>query len=67
MICGGGFISVLQGYLSADSMLGIGLSYVVGIACFIYLAYYALKVTKDLKAQGINLVELSKEKTGGGH
>ena len=67
MICGGGFISVLQGYLSADSMLGIGLSYVVGIACFIYLAYYALKVSKDLKAQGINLVELSKEKTGGGH
>ncbi len=67
MICGGGFISVLQGYLSADHILGIGLSYLVGIGCFAYLAFYALKATKDLKDQGIDLVELSKQKTGGGH
>lgn len=65
MICGGGVISLLQGYLSADAILGISLSYFVGIACFIYLAYYAVKSTKDLKDQGIDLVELSKTKAGG--
>jgi MFS transporter, FHS family, L-fucose permease len=66
MICGGGVISVLQGYLSADHLLGISLSYVVGIACFVYLAYYAIKAKSDLKNQGIDLDELSKIK-GGGH
>ena len=66
MICGGGVISVLQGYLSADHILGISFSYFVGIACFLYLAYYAMKAKKDLKNQGIDLDELSKVK-GGGH
>ena len=67
MICGGGFVSVLQGYLSADDILGISLSYVVGIACFAYLAYYAVKAKKDLKSQGIDLDALSQENTKGGH
>ena len=40
MIMGGGFISVFQGYLSDDSLLGIRHSYWVGVACFAYLAYY---------------------------
>ena len=66
MICGGGIISLLQGYLSADHLLGIGLSYFVGIACFIYLAYYAMKAKTDLKDQGIDLDALSNTK-GGGH
>jgi FHS family L-fucose permease-like MFS transporter len=66
MICGGGIISLLQGYLSADSLLGISLSYVVGIGCFIYLAYYAIKAKSDLKNQGIDLDALSNTK-GGGH
>lgn len=66
MICGGGLVSVLQGYLSADDILGISLSYVVGIGCFLYLAYYAIKSKNDLKSQGIDLDELSKIK-GGGH
>jgi FHS family L-fucose permease-like MFS transporter len=65
MICGGGVISVLQGYL-ADNGLGISMSYFVGIACFAYLAYYALKSKSDLKDQGIDLDELSNVK-GGGH
>jgi MFS transporter, FHS family, L-fucose permease len=65
MICGGGVISVLQGYL-ADNGLGISMSYFVGIACFIYLAYYAIKSKSDLKNQGIDLDELSNTK-GGGH
>ncbi len=66
MIMGGGVISILQGYLSADHLLGISLSYFVGIACFIYLVYYALRAKSDLKNQGIDLDELSKVK-GGGH
>jgi FHS family L-fucose permease-like MFS transporter len=65
MICGGGVISVLQGYL-ADNGLGISMSYFVGIACFAYLAYYAIKAKSDLKDQGIDLDELSNVK-GGGH
>lgn len=67
MICGGGFVSVLQGYLSDDALLGISLSYVVGIACFAFLAYYAIKAKKDLKSQGIDLDELSKQNTKSGH
>ena len=66
MIMGGGFISVLQGYLAADHLLGIGYSYVVGIFCFLYLAYYGYKARIDLKNQGIDLDALSKTK-GGGH
>ncbi len=54
MIMGGGFISLLQGVLSADNLLGIQWSYLVGVVCFAYLAYYAWKVTALLKAQGID-------------
>jgi FHS family L-fucose permease-like MFS transporter len=66
MIMGGGFISVLQGYLAGDHLLGIANSYVVGIACFLYLAYYGYKARLDLKKQGIDLDALSKVK-GSGH
>ncbi|HUR67171.1 MAG TPA: MFS transporter [Chitinophagaceae bacterium] len=65
MIMGGGVISVLQGYLSADHILGISNSYFVGIACFAYLIYYAMKARTDLKKQGIDLDELSKAKSVG--
>ena len=53
MIMGGGFVSLLQGYI-ADK-INIHFSYIVGVICFAYLAYYAIKVTKILKAQGIEL------------
>ena len=53
MIMGGGFVSLLQGYL-ADHGLGIQWSYLVGVACFIYLAFYAIKSSSILKAQGID-------------
>jgi MFS transporter, FHS family, L-fucose permease len=62
MIMGGGWISVLQGYLAGDHLLGISFSYFVGVACFVYLAYYAIKTKRDLKNQGIDLDELSKVK-----
>lgn len=53
MIMGGGFISLLQGVLADDNLLGIQWSYLVGIACFAYLAFYAWKVSSLLKSQGI--------------
>jgi len=54
MIMGGGFISLLQGYLSSDNLLGIQYSYVVGVVCFLYLAFYAIRVNIILKKQGID-------------
>lgn len=38
MIMGGGWVSLLQGYLSKP--LGINYSYIVGIVCFVYLFIY---------------------------
>jgi MFS transporter, FHS family, L-fucose permease len=66
MIMGGGFISVLQGFLSSDEYLGISWSYIVGILCFAYLAYYAIKAKAELKSQGIDLDTVNAPK-GGGH
>lgn len=54
MIMGGGVISLLQGYVSSDNILGIQWSYLVGVACFTYLAFYAFQVNKILRKQGIN-------------
>jgi FHS family L-fucose permease-like MFS transporter len=53
MIMGGGFISLLQGWLAHESLLGIQWSYLVGVGCFLYLAFYGWKVTFILKEQGI--------------
>jgi MFS transporter, FHS family, L-fucose permease len=63
MIMGGGFISLLQGYL-ADHFLGIQWSYLVGVACFAYLAFYAIKAKSALKAQGIDFDNIE---TAGAH
>jgi MFS transporter, FHS family, L-fucose permease len=52
MIMGGGIVSWLQGLL-ADK-IGIQYSYVVGILCFAYLAFYAIKASSILKKQGID-------------
>jgi FHS family L-fucose permease-like MFS transporter len=65
MIMGGGFISLLQGFLADDAYLGIQWSYLVGVACFVYLAYYAISVSGLLKKQGI---DYDKNSAGpGGH
>jgi FHS family L-fucose permease-like MFS transporter len=64
MIMGGGIISLLQGYLASDKLLGIQYSYFVGVACFLYLAYYAVKAKSVLKAQGIDYDALQ---AAGGH
>ncbi len=52
MIMGGGIVSWLQGVV-ADNFT-IHISYVVGVACFAYLAFYAWRVSGILKEQGID-------------
>jgi FHS family L-fucose permease-like MFS transporter len=54
MIMGGGVISVIQGIVAADDLLGIRYSYIVGVACFAYLAFYAIRAKAILKEQGID-------------
>lgn len=54
MIMGGGFISLLQGYLAENHLLGIKWSYLTGVLCFIYMAFYAFKAKSVLKSQGVD-------------
>lgn len=61
MIMGGGVISWLQGFVSES--IGIQSSYIIGVLCFAYLAFYAWKVSGILKTQGINF----DKKLEGGH
>ncbi|WP_214228517.1 MFS transporter [Pedobacter sp. B4-66] len=61
MIMGGGIISWLQGYVS--EFTGIQYSYIVGVLCFAYLAFYAWKVSGILRKQGIDF----DQKIAGGH
>jgi len=62
MIMGGALVPLLQGVL-ADAV-GIHMSFWVGVACFAYLAFYALRATGILRRQGIDLDKLAAE---GGH
>ncbi|QOW11614.1 sugar MFS transporter [Kaistella flava (ex Peng et al. 2021)] len=59
MIMGGGIVSWLQGMLA--DYTNIHFSYIVGVICFAYLVFYALRVTKILKNQGISLDQIQKE------
>ena len=61
MIMGGGIVSWLQGYVA--DLSSIHSSYIVGVLCFAYLAFYAWKVSGILKDQGINF----DKKVSGGH
>lgn len=61
MIMGGGLVSWLQGYVA--DMTTIHMSYIVGVLCFGYLAFYAWKVSGILKSQGIDF----DKKISGGH
>lgn len=63
MIMGGGFISVTQGALAEISSIGIQTSYWVGVACFVYLAFYGMRAAQILKKQGLSLETVQ----GGGH
>ena len=55
MIMGGGLVSWLQGWLASEHLLGIKFSYLVGVICFVYLAYYGWRVKHLLQKQGIDL------------
>lgn len=61
MIMGGGIVSWLQGVVADET--SIHASYIVGVLCFAYLAFYAWKVSGILKNQGINF----DKKVSGGH
>jgi FHS family L-fucose permease-like MFS transporter len=54
MIMGGGIVSLIQGFVADEQLLGIQWSYLVGVACFAYLAFYAIKAKSILKEQGID-------------
>ena len=62
MIMGGGVVSWFQGWLA--DMTSIHMSFVVGVACFAYLAFYAARAPGILRRQGIDLDKLA---AGGGH
>jgi len=66
MIMGGGIISLLQGFLASGDLLGIQWSYIVGVLCFAYLAFYAWKVKGILKDQGIDY-DTEVSMSGSGH
>ena len=53
MIMGGGVVSLVQGALADDNMLGIQHSYWIGVVCFAYLAFFALKVQRELHKRGV--------------
>ncbi|HRN98185.1 MAG TPA: MFS transporter, partial [Flavobacterium sp.] len=55
MIMGGGIVSGLQG-LVADATT-IHFSYIIGVLCFAYLAFYAWRVNGILRRQGISFDE----------
>jgi FHS family L-fucose permease-like MFS transporter len=57
MIMGGGIVSWAQGAL-ADG-IGVHQSFWVGVACFAYLAFYALRTAGILRRQGIDLDRLA--------
>lgn len=62
MIMGGGIVSLIQGVVAQENLLGIQYSYIVGVLCFAYLAFYGWKAASILKKQGI-----SYEMSSGGH
>jgi len=52
MIMGGGIVSWLQGVVA--DRVNIHFSYIVGVLCFCYLAFYAWRVSGILRSQGID-------------
>jgi FHS family L-fucose permease-like MFS transporter len=61
MILGGSIIPPIQGKLA--DVIGIHQSYGIAVICFAYLTWFAFKVNRILKAQGLDVEAVS----GGGH
>ena len=55
MIMGGGIVSLIQGRVAGMENVGIRLSFFVGVLCFAYLIFYAIKSQQVLKQQGVEL------------
>ena len=55
MILGGAIIPPIQGKLA--DMFTIHSSYWITVVCFLYLMFFAVKVKKVLKSQGVNYDE----------
>lgn len=58
MIMGGGIISWLQGAIA--DITSTHFSYIVGVFCFVYLAFYAFYVQKIFASQNISIVTTNK-------
>ena len=54
MIMGGGIISLIQGILADMPSIGIRWSFFVGVICFVYLFYYAVKTASIFQKQRID-------------
>ncbi len=64
MILGGAVVPVLQGVMA--DVIGIQLSYLLAVACFVYLFWFGIRIQKVLKKQNIDFdQEVSNVK--GGH
>jgi len=63
MILGGAIIPPIQGFVADSSTIrgisGIHFSYIVPMLGFAYLAWFAWKVSKELKTQGIDLDQVA--------
>lgn len=57
MILGGAILPPLQGWIA--DQVGIHTSYWMCVVCFVYLAWFAIKVRSVLKAQGIDVDDTS--------
>ena len=70
MILGGSIIPPIQGFVADSSnnlikgMSGIHVSYIVPVLGFAYLAYFAWRVSKELRSQGIDIDHVE---VAGGH
>jgi FHS family L-fucose permease-like MFS transporter len=54
MILGGALVPVTQGALADVPSIGIKLSYVVPLICFVYLLFFGVRVQSILKRQGLD-------------
>lgn len=58
MIMGGGIVSEFQGYVAKDQYLGIQYSYIVGVICFAYLAFYGWRMRSLLADHNVHAEEI---------
>jgi len=63
MILGGAIIPPFQGALADVQSVGIHMSYIVAVVCFLYLAWHAWQTRIVLRKQGLDFDSM----IGGGH